>query len=172
MSKGSELIDALDGVDAFAQLTASPVFDEETLGRICRSPDALRSLISIASDENAPLARRYAAAEAIRETGSASTVRKDQSASRSIAAMLVRAMQRDQFHNRWGLPGHFVGPTGSLLLELGPSAADALATLLGDERPLTIMGSQAAAAQDANQYRIRDLAAYLLANLDSHHGSS
>jgi hypothetical protein len=166
MAIGPELIAMLDRVDAFRQQTASPVFDEESLKHIARSPGAVRMLISIAGDEKAPLARRYAAAEAIRETGSTAILVKDEAATRSIATMLVAAMARDQFHNRWGLPGHFVGPTGKFLLELGPGAQGALATALGDERSLAIIGSQAATLQNTNRYRIRDLAAYLVAKLD------
>ena len=157
------LLDALDRVDAFRQDTTAPLLDDAHLKTIAGSPEAVQALIGIAGDEGAPLGRRYAAAEAIAQSGRTEVLADDADAARAVAAMMAEAMVRDEFHNRWGVPGHFVGQTGKLLLALGPGLRDALRPLLADERPLDIVGSQAATLHHAHRYRIRDLASYLLA---------
>ncbi|HEX6741531.1 MAG TPA: hypothetical protein VF079_07040 [Sphingomicrobium sp.] len=163
MTPDSAVLEALDRIDAFWQNTATPVFDDDALEVVASSPEAIETLIGIASDETAPLGRRYAAAEAIAQSGATAILAKDAGAARAVAMMLVSAMTRDQIHNRWGLPGYFVGETGKLLLALGPSVPDALRLLQADERPLNIIGSEGATLQHAHRYRIRDLAGYLLA---------
>ena len=80
------------------------------------------------------------------------------------AADLAAELAGDTAHNRWGLPGTFVGPDGQRLLEL-PDAAPALAGLLDDQRELVIEGSESATIQNRARYRVADLAAYLLAEL-------
>jgi hypothetical protein len=139
------------------------MFDAADLQAIAGSPEAVRMLVRIAADERAPLGRRYAAAEALVQSGHANALTSDPVAARAAASMLAEAMTRDEIHNRWGVPGYFVGPTGKLLLALGPPARDALLPLLADNRPLDIVGSQAATLHHAHRYRICDLAGYLLA---------
>jgi hypothetical protein len=157
-----KLLDVLDRVDAFRQDTTESVFDDAALHAIAGSPEAIQVLIGIAGDEQAPLGRRYAAAEAIAQSGASDILASDAAAAR-VAIMLATAMTRDEIHNRWGLPGQFVGGTGKLLLALGPGVRDALLPLLCDERPLHIIGSRTATLHHARRYRIRDLAGYLLA---------
>lgn len=163
MTPEPELLEVLDRIDAFRQDTTDPVFAAADLKAIAGSPEAIRVLIAIARDEQAPLGRRYAAAEAIAQSGATEMLASDAGAARAVATMLARAMARDEIHNRWGLPGHFVGETGKLLLALGAGVRDALLPLLSDERPLDIVGSQAATLQHAHRYRLGDLAGYLLA---------
>ena len=74
-----------------------------------------------------------------------------------------RAIRADKIHNRWGLPGHFVGRSGSDLLSIKHGVEDALRPLLDDTRPLSIDGSEAATLADTAGYRVADLAGYLLA---------
>lgn len=163
MALERELPGVLDRVDAFRHGSLTPLFDEAALHAIAGSPEAVRMLIDIAGDERAPLGRRYAAAEAIAQSGHADALARDADAARAVAAMLAKALVRDEIHNRWGVPGYFVGQTGKLLLALGPGVREALLPLLADERPLEIIGSQAATLNHAHRYRIRDLAGYLLA---------
>jgi len=158
-----ELLAALDRVDAFRQDTSEPVFDDADLQAVAGSPEKVHALIVIAADQRGPLARRYAAAEAIAQSGHIETLASDAEAARAVATMLAEAMTRDEIHNRWGLPGHFVGGTGKLLLALRPGLREALLPLLGDERPLVIIGSEAATLNHSHRYCIRDLASYLLA---------
>lgn len=160
------LVALLDGIDPFRQDTTAPAFDEERLRAFADTADAVPMLIEMAADDRAPLGRRYAAAEAIAQLGAIARLTADGDATHRVALMLADAMQRDAFHNRWGLPGHFVGDTGKLLLALGAEARAALQPLLANEQPLNIIGSQAATLQEARRYRIRDLAAYLLATRD------
>lgn len=77
--------------------------------------------------------------------------------------MLAQGLAHDTVHNRWGVPGQFVGPTGQLLVRLRGGVRQALEPLLDDRRALDIVGSQGATLQRAHGYRICDLAGYLLA---------
>jgi hypothetical protein len=78
------------------------------------------------------------------------------------AADLAAELAADTAHNRWGLPGTYVGPDGRRLVDL-PDATAALAGLLDDQRELVIEGSETATIQNRARYRVADLAAYLLA---------
>jgi hypothetical protein len=156
------LLGLLDRVDAFGQDTGEAVFDDAELQAVAGSSEAIRAMIAIAADEREPLARRYAAAEAIAQSGHIATLASDTEAACAVATMLGEAMTRDKIHNRWGLPGHLVGGTGRLLLALRPGLRRALLPLLEDERPLVIIGSEAATLHHTHRYRIRDLASYLL----------
>jgi hypothetical protein len=61
------------------------------------------------------------------------------------------------------LPGHFVGRSGTDLLSIRDGVEEALASLLDDDRPLTIGGGETASLAQAAGYRIADLGGYLLA---------
>jgi hypothetical protein len=152
----------LDQVDVFSYLAADPLFSDEQLHAIAGVPDPPQALRSVVVDAAAPLGRRYAAVEAAVQGGWAGWMRSDADA-RVVASVLAQGLAHDQIHNRWGLPGQFVGPTGQILTGLPSGVREALEPLLADQRQLQIMGSQAATLQRANKYRICDVAGYLIA---------
>lgn len=152
----------LDQVEVFSYLAADPLFNESQLHTLAGLADPSQALRGVIVDETAPLGRRYAAVEAAVQGGWAGWMQR-QADARIVASVLARGMVGDQIHNRWGLPGQFIGPTGRILVGLSAGVREALEPLLGDPRELEIMGSQAATLQRANRYRICDLAGYLLA---------
>jgi len=152
----------LDQVDVFSYLAADPLFTETQLHTLAGLADPAQVLHDVAIDEAAPLGRRYAAIEAAVQGGWSAWMQRDADA-RVVASVLAHGLAQDDIHNRWGLPGQFVGPTGHILVGLSAGVRDALEPLLSDRRPLEIFGSQAATLQRANKYRISDLAGYLLA---------
>lgn len=152
----------LDQVDVFSYLAADPLFTDAQLHTLAGLADPGRALRGVVVDPAAPLARRYAAVEAAVQGGWSAWMQGDADA-RVVASVLAHGLAQDQIHNRWGLPGQFVGPTARILVGLRAGVREALEPLLSDPRPLEIMGSQAATLQRANRYRICDVAGYLLA---------
>ena len=152
----------LDQVDAFSYLAADPLFSDAQLHTLAGLSDPGQALRGVVTDPAAPLARRYAAVEAAVQGNWAGWMQQDADA-RVAASVLAQGMVQDQIHNRWGVPGQFVGPTGKILVGLRAGVREALAPLLSNQRPLEIMGSQGATLSRANRYRICDVAGYLLA---------
>ena len=152
----------LDQVDAFSYEAADPLFTDAQMHTLAGLADPAEVLRGVITDETAPLARRYSAIEAAVQGGWSAWMQRDADA-RIVASVLAQGLAHDQAHNRWGLPGQFVGPTGRILVGLHAGERDALEPLLLDRRPLEIVGSQAATLQRAHKYRICDLAGYLLA---------
>jgi hypothetical protein len=138
----------LDSVKPFWNTDAGPIFP----------PEAMRALERV---DDEPLTRRFAAVEALFQGGWTSW--RDGDRGPAIAHVMAEAIAADQIHNRWGLPGHFVGRSGKDLLSIRRGVDDALTPLLEDERPLAIVGSETATVAEMAGYRISDLASYLIA---------
>lgn len=151
----------LDSVDPFAAHTDVPMIDDSHLAQLAARPDAEARLLAWAGDAAAPVARRYAAAEALLH-GRLDDWRGDAAHRLAVARALCAALPRDRQHNRWGLPGHFTGRLGGQLVSLGDEAVAALQPLLDDGSPLHIVGSEAAALQAQAQWRVADLATWLI----------
>jgi hypothetical protein len=155
----------LDRVDAFWYDTSGPVLDDAAMKSLASLADPAGTLVAVVTSPDAPLARRYVAIEALIQGGWSDWTKREDVA-RTAANVLAEAMPKDRMHNRWGLPGHFVGPTGKILLRLSAGVRDALVPLLDDCRPLEIIGSQEATLQAKHKYRVCDLAGYLLAQYE------
>lgn len=158
----------LDSVDPFAARTDMPMIDDSHLEQLTALPDAEARLLACAGDAAAPAARRYAAAEALLH-GRLEQWRNDAASRLAVARALSSALQQDRQHNRWGLPGHFTGRLGGQLVSLGDEAVAALQPLLGDNSLLHIVGSEAASLQAKTQWRVADLAAWLIGQAGSGH---
>lgn len=152
----------LDQVDPFWHETFEPMFSEPQMKAIAELPDPAQALRAVIVDDRAPLGRRYAAVEAAAQGGWTAWMQAEADA-RVVASVLAQGLAQDRLHNRWGLPGSFVGATGRILVGLRAGVREALAPLLSDCRLLEIIGSQEATLQRAHGYRICDLAGYLLA---------
>jgi hypothetical protein len=152
----------LDQVEAFSYLGADPLFSDSQLRTLSSIIDPARALRGVVLDDTAPLGRRYAAVEAAVQGGWSAWMQREADA-RVAASVLAQGLVQDHIHNRWGVPGQFVGPTGHILVSLPAGVRGALEPLLFDRRELEIMGSQAATLQRASKYRICDIAGYLLA---------
>ncbi len=161
MEASSELVRVLDGVDPFWDTDAGPIFSAEAMRELAAIPGIEDKLLALAADPNEPRARRFAAVEALFQGGWAGWRTGEQGP--VIAGVMAEAMRADKIHNRWGLPGHYVGRSGKDLLSIKHGVEEALEPLLDDDTRLTIHGGEASTVADTNGYRIADLAGYLLA---------
>lgn len=151
----------LDRIDPLSAPADEPSVHEGDIRELAGVLDAEEALVAVAGDAAATPVRRYAAAEALLQ-GHFASWRSSSAGRRSVAGALAVAMRNDNTHNRWGLPGHFIGRLGEQLLSLPEGVVEALAPLLDEQTELNIEGSEAATLQSAARYRIADLAAYLL----------
>ena len=154
------LVRSLDSVDPFWNDDAREIFPPEAIKLLGSIPDVEQQLLGVATDESEPLARRFAAVEALFQGGWTGWRSGPQGP--AIAALMAQALRADAIHNRWGLPGHYVGRSGEDLLSIKDGVEEALTPLLGDDKPITIHGSEAATIAHDAGYRIADLARYLL----------
>jgi len=151
----------LDRVDPFAAPADEPPFGERDLRELVELQGAEDVLVNVASAKDEPERRRFAAAEALL-AGPFESWRSSPPAHRAVADALAAALVDDSSHNRWGLPGHFVGRLGRALLSLSGGVVDALLPLLDCPEELIVEGSEASTLHSTSRYRVADLAAYLL----------
>lgn len=151
----------LDRADPFSAPADAPPFKDQDMRELAAVADAEQALVAVAGDNAAPPRRRYAAAEALLD-GHFGQWRLSPADNRAVAQALALAMRNDTLHNRWGLPGQFVGRLGKHMLSLSDGVVEALVPLLDDNAELHIEGSEAATLHSTLHYRIADLAAYLL----------
>jgi hypothetical protein len=156
-----ELTSRLDSVDPFYDDDADHIFSDEDMRAFSAIDGIEPRLVAIALDGDQPLERRFAAVEALFQGGW--TGWRSGPEGPPIAAVIAEAIRADKIHNRWGLPGHFVGRSAADLLSIEHGVEDALTPLLDDQQPLSIDGSEAATLADTAGYRVSDLAGYLLA---------
>jgi len=161
MDASGVLVRTLDSVDPFWNDDARPIFPPEAMRLLEDIPDVEDELLAVATDPEQPLARRFAAVEALFQGGWTGWRAGPQG--RVIAGVMADAIRADGIHNRWGLPGHYVGRSGKDLLSIEDGVEEALTPLLDDDKPLMIHGSETATVADNARYRVADLAGYLLA---------
>jgi hypothetical protein len=154
------LVRSLDSVDPFWNDDAREIFPPEAIKLLGSIPDVEQQLLGVATDESEPLARRFAAVEALFQGGWTGWRSGPQGP--AIAALMAQALRVDAIRNRWGLPGHYVGRSGEDLLSIKAGVEEALTPLLADDKPITIHGSEAATIAHDAGYRVADLARYLL----------
>ena len=140
----------------------APLFSTADMQRLASLPSSENQLLSLVRDNNSEQATRFLAAEALVE-GNWKEWRIQSADRAAVARVLAEALANDASHNRWGLPGSFVGPFSKRLLSLGTEAEAALVRLLGDSRPLNIEGSEAATLNSQFHFRVSDLASWLIA---------
>jgi hypothetical protein len=161
MSAAAPLVEVLDRVDPFWDQDAGPIFSSGDMQALAAISGVEDQLLALATDEKQPLSRRFAAVEALFQGGWTGWRAGEQGP--AVARVVADAIHADQIHNRWGLPGHFVGRSGADLLSIEHGVESALAPLLDDEQRLVIDGGETATVADTAGYRIADLAGYLLA---------
>ena len=82
-----------------------------------------------------------------------------------LAPLYVQALRHAEMANIWGMPGQLDGAAGRHLTALGLSAADRLALLLDDARPVRYVGSKEATFGNSYSYRVKDFAAFFIHNI-------
>ncbi len=80
-----------------------------------------------------------------------------------VAEAYCHALPDGFAHNWWGMPGQYLERLGRTTVAFGAAAVPCLSLLLEDARPLGYFGSEEPTLSRSRQYRVRDLAAYLLA---------
>jgi hypothetical protein len=80
-----------------------------------------------------------------------------------LAEAYCRALPESFLHNWWGMPGQYLERLGHTMVSFGEAAIPCLTRLLDDTRPLGYFGSEEPTLSQQMQYRVCDLAAYLLA---------
>jgi len=158
----SEVMAILRHVDPAGPGPDAPLFSGDDMSKLAELPSSEAQLLRLVRDPNSGQGVRFVAAEALVE-GNWTAWRNDAANLRAVAEVLANAMANDRIHNRWGLPGSFVGPFGKRLLAVGTEAEAALVPLLSDARPLHIVGSEAATLNSQANFRVSDLAAWLIA---------
>jgi hypothetical protein len=161
MEASGVLVRTLDSVDPFWNEDARPIFPPEAMRLLESLPDVEPELLRVATDEQQPLARRFAAVEALFQGGCTGWRSGPQGP--AIAGVMADAIRADRIHNRWGLPDHYVSRSGNDLLSIQDGVEDALTPLLDDDKLLTIHGGETATVAHNEGYRVADLARYLLA---------
>jgi hypothetical protein len=157
-----ELATILDGIDPFSQREYGPSFSDAQLAELATLPDIEERLLAIIRNTAEPSLRRLAAVEAL-DQGGWTAWKASPSASQEIAEVLAWGLVHDSSHNRWGLPGNFIGYLGKLLVDTPNGVRKVLEPLVDNTQPLTIYGSEAATVQASERFTLGDLARYLLA---------
>jgi hypothetical protein len=141
-------------------------FGEEAVDAVWATPGAPAELRRLALDPAAPMPARFLAAEVLfaRQPGY-----PPETAKGDLAPVYAAALDENlpRMANPWGLPGQLDGPVGQHAVALGEPAAAALAGLLGDDRPIHYSGSEEATFGNSYRYRVKDIAAFLIASIRS-----
>src|SRR5262245_2765183 len=110
------LVSRLDAVDPLYNDDADRIFTNDDMRAFAAIDGIEEQLLSIALDGDETLERRFAAVEALFQGDW--TGWRDGADGPAIAAVFAAAIPVDRIHNRWGLPGHFVGRSGRDLLSI------------------------------------------------------
>jgi hypothetical protein len=160
LKRGSDLAEELSEigyVDLFLRL------DDTALDRVWQqhAPEELRKL---ALDSGRPFLPRFLAAELLYARNSEFPA---PDARRVLATLYAEALRQNmtRMANPWGLPGDLDAPVAAHALALGDAVVAALAPLLGDGTQLRYSGSQEATYGNSYNYRVKDKAAELIAEL-------
>lgn len=121
--------------------------------------DVAPILHRIAGDSNRSDGDRYKAFEAM--GGLKLNIPDNQR--KAAAELYVAALKQALEHDEYGLPDAAPTGPGARVVALGTAAAPALATLLGDTRPLLYEGSEEPTISEMRGYRVKDLAGRYLA---------
>ena len=138
--------------------------DREALDSVWEGGDAAAALEKIVHDKTADWHARFLAAEILfvklpsypPPDATADLVEVYAAALRNAPASMA---------NPWGLPGRPDGQIAEHVLRLGDGAVASLSALLDDARPVTYGGSQEAAFGNSYRFRVKDIAAALIARI-------
>lgn len=138
--------------------------DQTALDRVWRDGAGRDDLLGIVAGPDEPVAARFLAAEILfaREPG---FPRGTDPA--GLAASYAAALAADVtgMANPWGLPGALDGPVARHVLALGSAAVPAFTALLDDDTRLAYGGSKEATVGNSYRYRVKDVAASLVARI-------
>lgn len=156
-----------DASRALAGATFMDLFqrlDQSLLEQIWQNGSARDALEAIISDNAAEARLRFLAAEIlfVKQPGY-----PPPNAFENLAAIYAATLcdAPAGMANSWGMPGVLDGQIARHVLRLGEAAIPPLTGLLNDERAVTYGGSQEATIGNSYHYRVKDLAAALIAQI-------
>jgi hypothetical protein len=135
--------------------------DDTAIDLAYRDPAAFRRL---ALDDAAPALSRFLAAEVLFARDPAFPSPSERS---SLSFLYAQALRRNltRMANPWSLPGLLDGTVAGHVLALGVAAVPAFTPLLDDATSVSYSGSREATYGNSFGYRVRDVAAELIAGL-------
>jgi hypothetical protein len=154
-----------DPADALTRLGYFELFlrgNDATLDEVWRRADAPERLRRLLPDVQAPALARFLAAEVLFARDPGFPASADRGVLASVYAEALR-QNLTSIANPWGLPGELDGPVARHVLVLGDAALPVLAALLDNERELRYSGSKDATIGNSYRYRVKDMAASLIA---------
>lgn len=140
--------------------------DDTALDQVCRRPGAPEGLRWLALHSDIPSLPGFLAAEVLFARDPTFPAPSDRGL---LAPLYAEALRQNMtgMANPWGLPGDLNGSVASHVLALGDTAVPALAALLDDGTQLRYSGSKEATYGNSYNYRVKDEAAELIAELIS-----
>lgn len=136
--------------------------DDDELRALWAEAGVPSELRALALDQRADLEARFLAAEIVLSRGPDMFSADERSELGSLYAQALRS-QLPGVANEWAFPFGSLGLAGEHVVGLGTAAVPALATLLDDTTPLRYEGSKDAMVAESYRYRVKDLAAQLVA---------
>ncbi len=138
--------------------------DQTALDRVWRDGAGRDALRDIVAGPHVPVAARFLAAEILfaREPGFPADADPAELAGIYAAALVANVTW---MANPWGMPGELDGPVAQHALALGAAAVPAFTALLDDDTELSYGGSQEATLGNSYRYRVKDVAASLVARI-------
>jgi len=138
--------------------------DDTALNQVWRQPGAPEQLRRLALRSGAPSQPGFLAAEVLFARDPTFPAPADRGV---LAPLYTEALRQNMtsMANPWGLPGDLAGPVARHVLALGQAAVPAFAVLLDDGTQLCYSGSKEATYGNSYDYRVKDVAAELIAEL-------
>ena len=138
--------------------------DDTALDQIWQWPRAPEELRRLALHSDIPSLAGFLAAEVLFSRDSTFPAPTDRSA---LAWLYAEALRQNMtgMANPWGLPGLLDGSVATHVVALGDAAVPDFAALLGNGTQLRYSGSQEATYGNSYNYRVKDKAAELIAEL-------
>lgn len=142
--------------------------DDEAIDAVWSRPGARTELETLALEADAPPLARFLASEILfRRLEDYPPPSAKPALSKVYASALKEGFT--VMANPWSLPGFLDGEAARHVLALGPGAIPEFEKLLDDNRSVLYWGSKEATFGNSYQYRVKDIAASLVAELRGKH---
>jgi hypothetical protein len=138
--------------------------DDTALNQVWQQPGAPEGLRQLALHSDTPSQPGFLAAEVLFTRDPTFPAPADRGV---LAPLYAEALRQNMtgMANPWGLPGRLDGPVATHVLALGKAAVPAFAALLDDGTRLRYSGSKEATYGNSYNYRVKDEAAAVIAEL-------
>jgi len=161
---GGSARDLADELSGLGYLELFLRLDDTALDQIWQQPGAPEELRRLALRSDTPSLSGFLAAEVLFTRDPTFPAPAERGV---LASLYAEALRQNMtgMANPWGLPGDLDGPVAAHVLALGDAAVETLTLLLDDEADLQYGGSEEATVGNSYNYRVKDEAAALIAEL-------